>query len=107
MDSVEVIKKAIELRKPVEFYYNKEGKISGKRIGNPHAIYRDPKTDNINVDIYQTDGVSDQPEKIPDWRVFTVKFINNAEILKGSREFDIADGYDPDSLRYVDVIAKL
>lgn len=107
MNSLEIIKEAIGSQKPIEFDYNKDGKPIGRRTGNPHAVYRDSETRNINVDIYQTKGVSSQPDKIPDWRVFTVEFIDNARILNKNNRFNIADGYDSNSSRYIDFISKI
>ena len=39
MTNIEKLTKAIESKKPISFEYNKIGKVQGKRIGNPHALY--------------------------------------------------------------------
>jgi len=44
MDKIIVLKKAIKLRRPIEFEYNREDKVAGKRFGNPHIIFIHPDT---------------------------------------------------------------
>lgn len=107
MTKLEIITQAIESRKTISFEYNKDGKVKGKRIGNPHAIFIHQSTDNIIVDIYQTDGVSDTKQRIPDWRPFLFDYIENTEISDDS--FEIAIGYDsnPSSGKYNKAICKV
>lgn len=42
MNTEELLKEAIRLRKPIEFEYNREKKVRGKRIGNPHILFVHP-----------------------------------------------------------------
>jgi len=107
MNALEIIKKAIELRKPIKFEYNREDKVFGERFGNPHIIFYHRDTNNLGVHIFQTDGVSDNPEEIPTWRHFLIEFIDNVEILYDKEEFDIAEGYNPNSPNYKEIIAKI
>ncbi len=109
MDQLEIIKKAIELRKPVEFEYNKEGKIRGKRIGNPHAIFKFVSgfRESIKTHIVQTDGVSDSKKPFPSFRMFNFEIISNAEILMDRDPFQIHEDYNPDWEGYADTIAKI
>ena len=104
----EIIKEAIEKRKPIEFEYNREGKIRGKRTGNPHCLFVHPDTNRTEIDIFQTDGVSDSNLKdgLP-WRRFIIDFIEEIKILDDRSLFDIAEGYNPDSVLYVNSIAKV
>jgi hypothetical protein len=60
--SLEILKEAIKKRLPIEFEYNKEGKIPGLRKGNPHAVFIMRKKDgseSTKVHVVQTSGVSD------------------------------------------------
>lgn len=107
MNNNDILKQAIEEMKSIEFEYNKDGKIRGKRIGNPHAVFINISTDNMTVDIFQTGGVSDTQQTIPDWRPFLLAFLENIRIL--DNHFEIAEGYDsnPVSGRYNKVICKV
>lgn len=107
MKKLELISMAIENRKTIVFEYSKEGKTKGKRVGNPHAIFIHPTTNNTSVDIFQIDGVSDTKQQIPGWRPFLFDFIENVEISDMS--FEIATGYDsnPTSGKYNKLICKI
>ncbi len=107
MDSLEIIKKAIKLQKPIRFEYNRENKPFGKRFGDPHIIFYHSDTNNLIVHIFQTDGVSDHLEEIPAWRHFLIEFIENVDILHNQEKFDIAEGYDPNSPTYKEIVAKV
>jgi len=108
MEQIEIIKKAIQSRKPISFEYNKQGKTTGKRIGNPHTIYIHSGTGNVLVDLYQTDGVSDSAnsgeKELPSWNRFDIEYMNNIIILENYSDFDIAPGYNPYSDRYYNSI---
>lgn len=107
MSTLDILKQAIEERKSIEFEYNKEGKIKGKRFGDPHAVFIHQTTDNVTVDIFQTGGVSETIESIPDWRPFLLEFLENIKTL--DKQFKIADGYksNPESGKYNKVICKV
>lgn len=111
-DVVEKIKRAVLARKPVEFEYVKEGKVQGKRIGNPHIIFAGKTKEGVPriwSHIVQTGGVSDTLEDFPNWRMFIVDFIENVVILEGEASFDVSEGYNPESNMYMgtEILAKL
>ena len=39
MTQFELLINSIEMRKPISFEYNKQGKVPGVRIGNLHAVF--------------------------------------------------------------------
>lgn len=104
MNSIEVIKEAIALKKTITFEYNKAGKVRGDRIGNPHAIFVHISTRNITVDVYQTGGVTDGDHSFPKWGQFLIEYIENVRI--NNNTFDLADGYNPISAKYKESIIK-
>ena len=104
MNSIETIKEAITLKKAIIFEYNKEGKVKGDRIGNPHAIFIHISTRNITVDIYQIGGVTDGNDNFPKWGQFLIDHIENVRII--NKNFDLADGYNPISPKYKELIIK-
>lgn len=108
--SLQLLKKAIQERKPISFEYNKAGKVSGKRIGNPHAVFIMRKKDNTEstkVHIVQTDGVTDSEPSFPDFRMFDILEISNIMIIEDACKFDIDDKYNPNWDGYKNVIAKV
>jgi hypothetical protein len=114
MTKLDDIQKAINDKKPISFEYNKEGKIRGIRIGNPHALYIftpiDNDSDSMRLDIVQTSGVTDTPEKpFPRW-MGPIRFddIDNVTILNDEPSFEPFEGYNPNSSpRYDRPIAKV
>lgn len=108
MKALEILTEAIKNKKQIEFEYNKSGHPKGKRQGNPHALYiHSRNTNNISIDIYQTNGISSNPSSIPGWRPFLLEHIENIEILNNLDSFKIAKGYNPYSTRYQRVIEKI
>ena len=107
MNEFDIMIKAIELKKPICFEYAVEGKVVGKRYGNPHCLFIYPNTDNLMVHIYQVSGVSDTEDKLPGWRSVLLKNIVNIIILEEAECFEAADGYKPNSKLYTRVISKL
>ena len=107
MSTQDLIVRAIQLKKSISFEYIKEGKVRGIRIGNPHAIFGHIMTGNINVHIFQTDGVSDTAQQLPNWRQFLLKHCSDVQILEDKLCFTAAVGYEPNSAMYGNVIAKL
>lgn len=106
--NTEKLKEAIELRKTIEFEYNRGDKVRGKRIGNPHRLFTNPQTNKLEVHIFQTGGVSDTnlTGKLP-WRLFIIEFIENVKTLQDRPSFEVAEGYNPDYFLYKDSIAKV
>ncbi|QQR83338.1 hypothetical protein IPJ72_06090 [Candidatus Peregrinibacteria bacterium] len=111
MNKLELLKKAIELRKPISFKYNKEGKVEGERIGNVHAIFIFTKKSgeqDTKVHIVQTGGVSDtEPNNFPDFRMFNISELSNVIILENENEFSINEKYNPEWKGYENIIAKI
>ena len=100
----ELIIQAIKHRKPIEFEYNKPGKIQGKRIGNPHCIFVHPGTSQVDVDVFQTSGVSDSDLTLGlPWRRFTLAFMDNVRMMEKFSEFGIGEGYNLHSVHPEDL----
>jgi hypothetical protein len=108
---LELLINAIKKQSPISFEYNKEGKTSGLRIGNPHAIFimrKKDGTESTKIDIVQTGGVSDTyPPNFPDWRMFDLTEISKVVLNDKEGPFTIDPGYKPESERYKFVIAKI
>lgn len=108
--SLAIIKKAIQERKSLSFEYNKDGKIPGERVGNPHAVFilrRVDGTESTKVHIVQTGGVTDSLPNFPEFRTFDISELSGLKILESSTPFSIDDKYKPDSDMYKYVIAKV
>lgn len=108
--SLSKLKCAIEERKPISFTYNKPGKISGVRIGNPHAIWVMRKKDgseSTKVHIVQTDGVSDSGQSFPSFRMFDLSELGDISVIENDPQFVIAAEYNPEWSGYTFVIAKV
>jgi hypothetical protein len=114
MSKIDDIVRAIKSKKTISFEYNRGSKIHGVRIGNPHALYLfTSKKDGVQtakLDIVQTEGVSDTPEKpFPKWMgpIF-VDYIENVKVEDELPPFIVDSGYNPDcSPRYDFPIAKI
>ncbi|WP_375084230.1 hypothetical protein ACE2AL_08080 [Providencia sp. SKLX074055] len=108
--SLQLLKKAILERKSISFEYNKVGKIPGKRIGNPHAIFiyraKDGR-ESTKVHLVQVDGVTDSEPNFPDFRMFNIEEITNVAIIENGIQFDIDSKYNPVWSGYDNVIAKV
>ncbi|MFP9098213.1 hypothetical protein ACLI09_04105 [Flavobacterium sp. RHBU_24] len=104
MEVIDILKLAIVQKRQISYEYELEGKAIGIRFGNPHAIFIS-KAENINIDIYKNGGVRSCKKPIPDWRQYKVKHIKNVFILE--QEFVEAKGYNPNSIQYSRVIAKI
>lgn len=106
MRTRELLEEAIESRKPIRFDYNKGDKVEGKRIGNPHVIYKDLITGDMRIDIYQTGGVTDSGV-LPGWRPLFIEYIENVDVLHSEPSFDPAPGYNPDASQYKKAVHRL
>ncbi len=112
MSILDTLKQAITERKPISFEYNKEGKILGERIGNPHAVFVYTSKDgtrSVKAHIVQTAGVSDSKfeKPFPDFRMFDLDNIRMEHILSEQPPFSVSDKYNPNWEGYVDSIAKI
>ncbi|MCK9398524.1 MAG: hypothetical protein M0Q51_00835 [Bacteroidales bacterium] len=106
MDTIEILKTAIEQRKPISFQYNAADRAVGIRFGNPHAIFI-ASTDNVNIHIWKTGGVSsDLTKPLPAWREYKIKHIIGIKIIEDQGTFELADGYKPNSPMYKRAIAR-
>jgi len=111
MNNLDKLIKAISEKKVIEFEYNKTGKIQGKRIGHPYAVFIYTSKDDIKstkVHLVQTDGVSDSKEKnpFPEFRMFNIEELSNIEI-KDETFTDLNEKYNPEWEGYQDVIEKV
>ena len=113
MTKIEIISEAIKLRKPISFEYNREGKITGVRVGNPHALYlytkKSDNSETIRLDLVQTSGVTDNPQKpFPKWGPFIIDDIDNVVIDQDAEPFEVDPGYNSNaSPRYDRPIEKI
>lgn len=112
MDTLEILEQAINTRKSISFEYNKEGKIKGERIGNPHAVFiltAKVGEQSTKVHIVQTAGVSDSKleKPFPDFRMFDIEKLDNLKILESASQFSIHEKYNPEWEGYANVIAKV
>ena len=108
--TLKLLQLAIQKRKPISFEYNKEGKVKGKRIGNPHAVFimrRKDNSESTKVHVVQTAGVTDSGKDFPDFRMFDITEITNVQILDAEPNFDIDDRYNPSWDGYAYVIEKV
>jgi hypothetical protein len=108
--SLDTLKAAITNCRAIEFEYNKAGKTSGVRIGNPHAVYimrRKDNTESTKIDIVQTGGVSDSGQEFPSFRMFDIEEISNVKIIENLAPFIPSSEYKPESDRYAFVIIKI
>ena len=113
MTNLDLLILAIKSRKPISFEYNREGKVRGMRIGNPHAVFIfTSKTNAISTKIHivQTDGVSDSKElkPFPDFRMFNIEDLSSMIVLEDSLCFEPHyEKYNPEWEGYKDVIEKV
>lgn len=108
--SLQLLKDAIDRRKPISFRYKKSGKNPGERIGNTHAIWvmrKKDGTESTKVHIFQTDGVSDSGQELPSFRMFDLDTLSEVEILEDNESFEISELYNPEWKDYKCVIAKI
>lgn len=108
--TLENIKLAIEKRSSISFEYNKLGKISGIRIGNPHAVFMMTKKDgsqSTKVHIVQISGVSDNRQEFPSFRMFDLSEISYVQLIDNSAPFKIHEDYNSEWDGYNYAIAKV
>lgn len=115
MNTLEILKQAIKLRKQISFEYIKEGKVDGTRIGNPYAVFiftaKNTRIQSTKVHIVQTDGVSDSLDKnpFPSFRMYNIEDLSNVQILEDEDVFGppFHEGYNAEWDGYKDVIEKI
>lgn len=92
-------KKALALKKSIEFEYHQIANDSGstkKRYGNPYALYWAERPSNLFVEIEQTSGFSLSGRV--GFRSFEYGFVKNVVILDDT--FQTSKNYNPQSKRY-------
>ena len=113
MNTLETLKRAIEKRLPISFEYNKEGKVIGKRFGDPYAVFiytaKNSRVQSTKVHIVQTEGVSDSGKPFPSFRMYNIEDLSNVVILSDESSFGppFHENYNPEWEGYIDVIAKV
>jgi hypothetical protein len=112
MNTLEILQQAVNSRKSISFEYNREGKVRGERIGNPHAVFiftAKSGEQSTKVHIVQTDGVSDSrlEKPFPDFRMFNIEELDNVKILENSSQFPVNEKYNPEWEGYANVIVKV
>jgi hypothetical protein len=113
MTNLDTIIIAIQTLKPISFEYNKPGKVSGKRIGNPHAIFiltSKIQEKSTKIHLVQASGASDSKEKnpFPDFRMFNIEDLSNVSLLQEEANFEpYHEKYNPEWDGYKDVIEKI
>ena len=108
--SLDILREAVERKAVITFEYNKAGKIVGQRIGNPHAVFimrRVNGSESTKVHIFQTDGVSDSAQVLPDFRTFDLLELSNVMMVEPLQEFQISNKYNPEWDGYGFIIAKV
>lgn len=108
--SLIILRQAIKERKSVSFEYNREGKIKGERIGDPHALYVLRTKDGVEstkIQIVQTSGVTDSEPNFPEFKTFNITDLSDVKIIESTTPFPINDKYKPDSPMYKYVIEKV
>ncbi len=112
--TVQNLKYAIKNRLPVSYYYvdkwqppEKPG-ARGQREGNPHAIWRDNRTNRTYVHLYVDPRSASATGGLPGWRTFLLDRVQNASVITlGSSffgkpiKFTLAPGYNPPWYRRV------
>ena len=113
MDTISTLKKAIELRKPISYEYNRLGKTPGKRIGDPYVVFVYTASDrkqSTKLHIVQTSGVSDSSDKqpLPSFRTHEVESLSHLVILDDEPSFTPNHpDYNPNWEKYDNVIAQI
>lgn len=113
MDTIETLKKAIALRKPISYEYNKPGKTPSQRIGNPYVIFvfaAQNGKQSTKLHIVQTSGVSDSDDRqpLPSFRTHEIEWLSNVAILEDQPRFvPNHSDYNPYWEKYNKVIAQV
>ena len=87
---------AIESRKDIVIFYEREGSATGSRTVAPHALFRSGDK-RLFLHAFQREGASTRGG-LPAWRRFALESIVGTETLDS--EFAIREDYDPASKAY-------
>jgi hypothetical protein len=113
MNTIETLKEAITLRKPISYEYNKSGKTTGQRIGNPYVVFvftAQDRKQSTKLHIVQTAGVSDSDDRqpLPSFRTHEIEWLSNVTISEDQPSFTPNHpDYNPDWEKYDNVIARV
>ncbi len=112
MNTLELITSAIKNKKSISFEYQKQEKVQGKRIGDPHAIFVLTSLkgeQGTKVHIFQTEGVSDSKfeKPLPDFRMFDLFDIVKVKVLENNPAFIVNEKYNPLWSGYDNTIVKI
>ena len=115
MNILDTLIQAIKNKQQISFEYDKEGKIKGKRIGHPYAVFihtaKNSRVQSTKVHIVQTDGVSASEYKkpFPSFRMYDFEELTNVAILTDREPFSppFHEDYNSEWEGYKDIIAKV
>lgn len=115
MNILDTLIQAIKNKQQISFEYDKEGKIKGKRIGHPYAVFihtaKNSRVQSTKVHIVQTNDVSDSTERNPppSFRMFNIEEMTNVTILTDRDPFSppFHENYNSEWEGYKDIIAKV
>ncbi len=112
MNNIDILKKAIESKKPISYEYIKPGKTPGRRTGDPYAVFvftAKDGTQSTKLHVVQTSGVSDSSDRqpLPSFRTHEVELLSNITILDSEPNFTPNHpDYNPNWEKYDNVIAQ-
>lgn len=113
MDTISILKLAIESKKPISYEYNRPGKSPGRRVGNPYVAFVFTANDgkqSKKLHIVQTSGVSDSSDRqpLPSFRTHEIESLSNVTILQNEPSFNPNHpDYNPNWEKYDNVIAQV
>jgi hypothetical protein len=107
METLELLKQAISMKKPISYEYFGENSVRGTRYGNPHIIFETTKIHKPQIHIYKTGGVCSKPGPLPDFRAYNIEDIINVTILDEQPSFIAASGYNPFNNMYKRTLYRL
>lgn len=115
MNILDTLIQAIKNKQQISFEYDKEGKIKGKRIGHPYAVFihtaKNSRVQSTKVHILQTDGVSasEYEKPFPSFRMYDFEKLTNVAILTDRDPFSppFHEDYNSEWEGYKDIIVKV
>lgn len=103
MTVLQILRKTILEKVPIQFNYIRPGKTAGLRTGNPHAVFigrLKSGEEQVYVHVWQTGGITDSGQDLPGWRQFFLNDITDVVPLPDGAPFVIAPGYKPAFYEY-------
>lgn len=110
--TIEILKKAIQQKSVISFEYEKPGKETTCRVGNPHALFvmcRKDGTTSPMLHIVQTSGHSNGEQYFPSFKMFQVEYISNVTICDPGPgvTFETSPLYNSEWDGYKSTVAKV